>query len=450
MRPSHIRVFDGLRVTTEHMNHLQGSFQSALQEIREALGVPKVYRGFTVTRDGDHQIIVHPGMAFDNQGNRVVFDEPKTLAVQFAPNEDTQLVCVQYDQIEDGQVEGRYTIIWDTCSVVLRATAPEASENVILIAKLIKSETRPPFEIIDLVSPQQKGHHSASGAKGSGSRNDIEGQKHEKDDSTEKAGGKPPQEAAAGASPTDLTAAKGEAGEKVSQTEQEMNPRPIEATARIQIQQGTLHMPSEVGAKYYLSGLLLEELQKTLGGRNAITGGELLIPLVAQPVDIPFRVSSASCYTLLNATVTVEKLATSGEQPERKIFSCRTTAHGESTFTSDQLSQFALSASHLLASTLTPAGLDPITGLTELSIAQLPFEMFSKADVIDSIRALFNSLFLTLRVDPSERDGFKVTSCLVWKGEVDATVIEALQQHNTSFTWEAIIGWKAIGEVIGR
>lgn len=450
MRPSHIRVFDGLRVTTEHMNHLQGSFQSALQEIREALGVPKVFRGFTVTRDGEHQIMVHPGMAFDNQANRVVFDEPKTFAVKFAPNGDPQFVCVQYDQIEDGQVEGRYTIIWDTCSVILRATVPEASENVILIAKLIKSETHPPFEIIDLVSPKQKTHHSASGAEGSGSRDDIEVQKHEKNDSMERAEAKAPQEAAAGALPTGLTTAKGEAGEKVSPTEEEKNPRPIETTARIQIQQGTLHMPPEAGANSSLSGLLLEPLQKTLGGRNSITGGDLLIPLGAQSVDVPFRVSSASCYTLLSATVTVEKLATSGEEPERKIFSCRTTAHGESTFAGDQLSQFALSASHLLGSMPTPAGLDPMTGLHELSIAQLPFELLSKTDVTDSIRALFSNLHLTLRVDPSGHDGFKVTSWLVWKGEVDEAVLEALQQHNTSFTWEAIIGWKAIGEVLGR
>src|SRR5262245_2471419 len=154
MKPSHIRVFDGLRITTEHVNHLQGGVQTALQELREAIGAPKVYRGFEVTKGGDNQVIVHPGLAFDKLHNRVVLDEPKTIDIEFEPDEIQKFVCVKYDQIEEGQVEGKATIIWDSCSVILRSTAPEDTESLIPIAKLVKSKDAA-FEVVNLISGDQ-------------------------------------------------------------------------------------------------------------------------------------------------------------------------------------------------------------------------------------------------------------------------------------------------------
>ena len=39
MQPAQIRVFDGLRLTTEHLNHLQAALRSGVQDLREILGL---------------------------------------------------------------------------------------------------------------------------------------------------------------------------------------------------------------------------------------------------------------------------------------------------------------------------------------------------------------------------------------------------------------------------
>src|SRR5437899_1731401 len=113
MRPGQIQVFDGLRLTTEHLEHFQGSLHSAIQDIREILGLGRVYTGFEVAAGEGDTVIVQPGIAFDFQKNRVVSDEAKNVPVTFAADQDAAFICAKYDQIEDTPVEGRFTLIWD-------------------------------------------------------------------------------------------------------------------------------------------------------------------------------------------------------------------------------------------------------------------------------------------------------------------------------------------------
>lgn len=149
MRPGHLNVFDGLRMTTEHMNYLQGSFHSALQDLRGILGLGIVHKGFEVVVEGS-AVTVQPGLAFDHQGNRIVLDMPVTIELDFAVGETTKYVCVKYDQIEDGEVEGRFTLVWDSCSVVLLPELPEAADNVVPLARVDRvgssTSVRPLFE----------------------------------------------------------------------------------------------------------------------------------------------------------------------------------------------------------------------------------------------------------------------------------------------------------------
>jgi hypothetical protein len=135
MRPGHLNVFDGLRMTTEHMNYLQGSFQSAVQDLRGILGLGVVHQGFEVVAEGNG-VIVQPGLAFDQQGNRIVLDTPATIETTFAAGENTKYVCVKYDQIEDGEVEGRFTLVWDSCSVVLMPELPAPEDNLVALARV--------------------------------------------------------------------------------------------------------------------------------------------------------------------------------------------------------------------------------------------------------------------------------------------------------------------------
>lgn len=135
MRPGHLNVFDGLRMTTEHMNYLQGSFQSAVQDLRGILGLGVVHQGFEVVAEGNG-VTVQPGLAFDQQGNRIVLDTPATIETNFAAGENTKYVCVKYDQIEDGEVEGRFTLVWDSCSVVLMPELPAPEDNLVALARV--------------------------------------------------------------------------------------------------------------------------------------------------------------------------------------------------------------------------------------------------------------------------------------------------------------------------
>ena len=135
MRPGHLNVFDGLRMTTEHMNYLQGSFHSAVQDLRGILGLGIVHKGLDVKVEGN-SVTVSPGLAFDYQGNRIVLDQEVTVDLNLAADEKTKYVCVKYDQIEDGEVEGRFTIVWDCAGVELQSSLPDPGENLVVIARV--------------------------------------------------------------------------------------------------------------------------------------------------------------------------------------------------------------------------------------------------------------------------------------------------------------------------
>src|SRR5438309_463555 len=52
MKAAAIRVFDGLRVTTEHMNHLQDALRASVEDLRSIAGLGTVQEGFGVELSG--------------------------------------------------------------------------------------------------------------------------------------------------------------------------------------------------------------------------------------------------------------------------------------------------------------------------------------------------------------------------------------------------------------
>jgi len=122
-------------MTTEHMNYLQGSFHSAVQDLRGILGLGIVHKGLDVKVEGN-SVTVSPGLAFDYQGNRIVLDQEISVDLNLATGETTKYVCVKYDQIEDGEVEGRFTLVWDSAGVELQSTLPDPADNLVVIARV--------------------------------------------------------------------------------------------------------------------------------------------------------------------------------------------------------------------------------------------------------------------------------------------------------------------------
>lgn len=148
MQPRNIEVFDGLRVTTEHIDHLQGAMHSAFEDFRGILGLGRIHRGFVVSRVDAHSVEVAPGLAFDTQRRRIVSDAPVRLEVPAAIATTTQFVCVGYKEAADGDVEGRPTRIWDSANVDVRSTEPPLTEDAIVIAELHPAEGEEGFTVV--------------------------------------------------------------------------------------------------------------------------------------------------------------------------------------------------------------------------------------------------------------------------------------------------------------
>jgi hypothetical protein len=389
MKPGHIKVFDGLRITTEHMDHLQGAAHSALQEIREILGLGRVYFGFEARAEDDRSVTVLPGLAFDYQRNRLACDEPKTLPVSFEPGEEAKFVCVKYAQVEDGQVEGRFTMIWDDCSVILQPSLPGPEESLIPIAQVMKpADGDDKLKVVSLIS-------TSWGEKG---MNEAE-------------------------SPPDENAAS------------EAKPW------RLQVRQGVTRLSAENGDGNYINRALLEMLKNKLNGGGALNDAEAMITLAEKEVALDFPVSSVSLQTIINAG-----LGAAGNGYEEK---CQVTATGESTFAGDAVSQYGVSTIRSYADAGSNWSPWPVSDLTESGVANLPLSALWKTAEgrgPEATQSPLQHIQLLIKTDKATGPGFKVVCNLLWGGEISEEIIRSLESQNNNFTWESLVAWKAMGE----
>lgn len=363
MKPGHIRVFDGLRITTEHMEHLQGSLHSALEDLRTILGLGRVYYGFEVEAEGDDAVVIHPGLAFDRQKNRIVLDEPKTLPVSFAPGEESRYVCVRYDQVEDGQVAGQYTLIWDTCAVELRPDEIDPDDDLIAVARLDRTDSGA-FDVVSLTAhdPDEEAVEAWDVDEEAVDEEPVDEESVQEDEAgveefdeeavdeeaeaetgtTETTGVSVSEAAPAGveeerrsarvarpeapsARPAPFVAArppldprvlerlsmsaprlslgqavsKGEGRESEAPAAEEAPPARAHAGG-LRVRQGVVRLTPGNDAGDYLGALLAEPLQKKLSAaKEGADSGELYFTLSAQDVELDFPPASLTCHTLI-------------------------------------------------------------------------------------------------------------------------------------------------------
>jgi len=149
MKPAQIRVFDGLRLTSEHLEHLQQAMTSTVQDLRGIAGAARVHQGMDVAVADGKMITVQPGFAFDSQRNRIVIDEPQSLSAEFGQNDSQLYVCAGHQTVEGGEVDTHATIIWDSGAVLVRPTLPEPAENLLPIAKVVR-QVGSDFQVVPL------------------------------------------------------------------------------------------------------------------------------------------------------------------------------------------------------------------------------------------------------------------------------------------------------------
>jgi hypothetical protein len=450
MRPGHIKVFDGLRVTTEHMDHLQGAMHSALQEIREILGLGRVYFGFEVKVVDERSITIMPGLAFDRQGNRLACDEPKTLPLTFEPGEEAKFVCLKYDQVEDGQVEGHFTIIWDNCSIILRSEVPELKENLLPIAKVIKSSVAGErLKVVSLITPEA--NESPAEIPGQTSAEDATAVSE-----VTVAGQEPAVVDVVGDAPAPVTEGTTGAAANVATAvdEKKSEPTPVVITApevnlrRLQIRQGIVRLTAENGSGGDIRGILLGSLKKKLNGGEPTKAAEMMFPMVEHQVALDFPVSSLSLHTIINAEIGVAGAATEEGQTITNL-KCQATSSGEASFTTDATSQFGVSMIQASPVDETVQWTGSASELTENGIAHLPFSALWKGierRIPEAANHPFEQVQLLIRTDRTNGDGFKVITHLYWKGEITEEIIQSINEQNTALNWEILLSWKAIGE----
>jgi len=456
MRPGHIRVFDGLRLTTEHLEHFQGSLHSALQDIRAVLGLGKVYSGFEVIAASPQAITVQPGLAFDFQRNRIVCDEPKTLEVEFGPEEEAKYLCLKYDQVEDGQVEGHYTLIWDSCDVLLQATMPEPEENLLPIAKLSKlaEGENGSFEIISLVAPEESAEPKEASTEMEEPPAEEAAAGSEDGETSEESATLSEVNGGGSVEGNEASAMEKEsAGESLPESEAPAYPP---GPWRLKVQQGVVRLAPKSGNGNYLNTVVLESLQRKLNGKENLSEAELLFTLAEKEVALDFPVDSLTCRALISGSFGFAEDNPAAEAPATGAASSlyaplkfQATAEGEVTCAPDGVLQFGLTKTHYAPGSESGGMPGQSSELTETGIAHLSFGAMMKMAENQPVEANWNILpylQLRLRVDKTARWGFKIICNLLWKGGVSQEIIQKIATAKPSLIWETLVAWKALGE----
>lgn len=399
MKPGHIQVFDGLRLTTQHMDHLQGAFYSAVEDIREILGLGKIQTGFEIEKSGEQAIIVQPGIAFDYQKNRIVSERPETVSVSFASGETHKYVCLQYKQVEDGLVEGLPTLIWDSCKIVLRADAPQEKDNLIPAAKLTRNNGSFVVQSLDDAPAPV-------------------------DDTIDNEEAEAPEDPIPSAAPTETNAALAPESPLATPT-----PATVIAVIpwRLRAQQGVVRWDQTqqtVDLNQLLGAALLDKL-----GVNEAAEGEMLFTLSEETVALPFLPITLSLQTSVYVYL-------ASSDPSAEVGSAlRVVAQGEATQGDNGFSQFALS------NTTAESGSVWSCDVNEGGVAFVPVNVLAtNGDVI-------RSLTLIIALEKTDNPGFRLVCRLMFRGGITAERVQQFVSQQLQFGWQAAVGWQAQGEI---
>jgi hypothetical protein len=407
MKPSQIRVFDGLRITTDHVNHLQGAFYSGLEDFREILGLGKAQVGLEVAAQDDNSITIQPGLAFHFEKNRLPVDAPQTVKLDFATPEEVKYICLKHAQVDEGAVEGHPTMIWDSSTVVVRTAAPDAKEGLVTLARVSKTADGKLY-----VCPVERGyHHKAPEVQPPPSTPVTPGMPPP--------AAAPPAPEAAPAKPAPETAAPPSPG--------------------FQVRQGVVQLSSDTGANLVLKTVLAPALRQKMGADPI----ELAFTLAKADLNPDIAVAGFTTHCLLSADLT---LPAAPDAPPNH-YRLQSAATGEATVGAGSVAQFAVSAIEASPLPAQPGLLWSATDFTGRGLAQFAFGQW--LDAPETARPplaaeIFSALDLVVQLDRTA-GGFQLALKLLWNGKTSEESTHTLETQDLGFTWGLIFGWKAIG-----
>lgn len=426
MRPAQIRVFDGLRITTDHVNHLQGALASGFEDFREVLGLGRPQTGLEVSIADDGTATIQPGTAFDQQKNRLACDTPLTLKVAFGPEDAAKVICLKYEQVEDGAVEGHPTMIWDSCSALVRDTWPDPKENLVTLVKVVKDKDG------KLVLH--------------GGRDERDCQRHEA--MPEPPGPASPAAAEVGSVPApavgvvpppDAGAAPLTPAAPPVEAESAAHAAPASTPGGVSFRQGLIQLASDSNAGSYLRTVVAPAL------RAKIATGAIDLTFALGQIDLvpDIVVASFSTHCVLSGDLTFP--AADGAPKPQFAFEC--TSHGEATVTAGGLVQFAASSMDMRPVPAAPGTVWPAADFTGRGLAEFPFAKW--ADAPDASRPplagdVLAGLHLVAQLAPATQ-GFVFGFKLLWSGTVSENSLKVLETQDIQLTWQINFGWKAVG-----
>ena len=442
MKPGQIQVFDGLRLTTQHLEHLQGAFHSAVQDIRQILGLGQVHHGFDVVQDSGRTVTVMPGVAFDFQKNRLVCDEPRTLEVKFGEGEALQFVCVTYDQVEDGLVDGHPTLIWDSCAIRMRPTLPTMAENEIPLCALIPTQAGE-FILVSLPElaalPEEEGQEADEPAQANEPalpppdqlpatpqpvvpENPAANQALPESEAAPETPG--PESTAGLTVPPSLVTA--------------LPAAPSRYPAELPVAQGVLRLTVETGD--HLRAMLLESLPQMRTGGDASPGeGEFRLTLASEGLPLKFPPLSLSCQTILRGSFINNPGDSTGSS-----LNFQATSQGEATFNPELVVQHAVSTIQKLCAADQAAPFWTVD-LTEAGIAYLPFNFMGAPDTCPEVLSFLSHFSLLITLEQRENQECLAVNKLIWQGQPSPELMETIRNVPFQFSWQALIAWKAMG-----
>jgi hypothetical protein len=428
------------------MVHLQGSFHSAIQDIREILGLGRVHYGFDVTNVNNGQISINPGLAFDFHKNRICLDEANVMAIDFAEGQKIKFVCLKYAQVEEGQVEDHFTIIWDSCMVILQDSQPGVTDNMITIARLEKNE-QGGLQIYDLVErhaaqqpaktnpPDDEQHSDATDSGAAAHEPGQTGQ----DDSTA-----PSIPAQAGneqgaTEPPGLERVAGESEESAQNSTQEAaeSAQPLEPATvteipavNLQVMQGIVQLPQDSDHLVDLASLVLPRFR--IGNAGSADSEPIRFPLASEEIALEFPVVSLSCYTTMACELFWN--ASGSDAAVVRELAFKSTAQGEVIFVKETVSQYGVS-------TVQNTSTSPVQEKQEicrLGVASLDFLLTNDGS------ELLEKMQILTEVRNSGPHKLEIKCHLQWQGGADDRIIEQLQIQGLKFKWRMILAWKAL------
>jgi hypothetical protein len=426
MKPKQIVVFDGLRITTVHLDHLQGAFLTGLRDLREAVGLGTVQRGFQVHADRADQVVVAPGLAFDRDGNRIVSDEPQTIDVVFPGGDRSLWVTVAYDQSETDETEGKNTLVWDGCALDVQAEQPGPADPAIAIARLERQD-----DGALAVHPAGTEPAPAHPVGGNGDVPPPDGR-------SPAPAGESNQPAPPAELPGTSTASNGATGR-------------ASTMGQLAVGQGVVRLSGLAGAhRGALTSLAAAVRNQSADGGESVPS----VTLATADVDVSFRPLSLSCQSVLTATATVgenEPGMTSG------LPALHAVAWGEVSQAGETILQHSLINCGSAPSPFTAC-------VAEGAVAQLPLagwaESVPRADTaaaglaseaspaMPPELAVCRQLQVSVRFQRNEMGGLWFVVTVDWKGSQDEESIRLLESGTYRLQIDAHVAWKALGSAV--